>query len=92
LHGTFPHPPGYPYKRAFYRYKARIDNILIAKYYEVMPKKQKVITVQEAGRRGGKARAERHSREQLKEWAKLGGWPKGRSRKTKPVSKKRGKQ
>lgn len=39
------------------------------------------MTVAEAGRRGGKARARKHTPEQLREWAKLGGWPKGRPRK-----------
>ena len=42
---------------------------------------KKPITVAEAGRKGGKARAAKHSKEQLREWAKLGGWPKGRPRK-----------
>lgn len=42
------------------------------------------MTVVEAGRKGGKARAKNHSMEQLSEWARKGGWPKGRSRKPKP--------
>ena len=42
---------------------------------------KKPITVAEAGRRGGKARAKKHSPEQLREWARMGGWPKGRPRK-----------
>jgi hypothetical protein len=33
------------------------------------------------GRKGGKARAKRHSKEQLSEWAKLGGRPKGSGKK-----------
>jgi len=52
----------------------------------------KPITVQEAGRRGGKARAKKYSTEQLSEWAKLGGWPKGRPRKKRLGTQKRGKQ
>ncbi|MGD0014171.1 MAG: hypothetical protein ABSD56_07075 [Bryobacteraceae bacterium] len=44
-------------------------------------KTAKALTVGEAGRRGGKARAAKYSAEQLSEWAKLGGWPKGRPRK-----------
>jgi hypothetical protein len=47
-----------------------------------MAKKKKPITVAEAGRRGGKARADKYSAEQLREWSRLGGWPKGRPRKT----------
>lgn len=39
------------------------------------------MTVAEAGRRGGAARARKYSREQLREWARKGGWPKGRPRK-----------
>ncbi len=39
------------------------------------------MTVAEAGRRGGKARAEKYPADQLREWARLGGWPKGRPRK-----------
>jgi len=55
--------------------------ILDVKYTHGVRRKPKPITVAEAGRRGGKARAERHSHEQLSAWAKLGGWPKGRPRK-----------
>jgi hypothetical protein len=44
-------------------------------------KKKPPITVAEAGRRGGKARAKKHPPEQLRVWARLGGWPKGRPRK-----------
>jgi hypothetical protein len=51
-----------------------------------MAKKTKAMTVAEAGRRGGKARAKKYSRQQLIEWAKLGGWPKGRPRKSKGES------
>jgi len=46
-----------------------------------MPKTRKPITVAEAGRKGGKARAKQHTHEQLSEWASKGGWPKGRPRK-----------
>jgi len=46
-----------------------------------MAKKREPMTVAEAGRRGGKARAKKYSREQLTAWAKKGGWPKGRPRK-----------
>jgi hypothetical protein len=35
-------------------------------------RKDKPISVAEAGRRGGKARAKKYSREQLIEWAKFG--------------------
>jgi hypothetical protein len=52
----------------------------------------KSLTVEEAGRRGGKARAEKYSTQQLREWAKLGGWPKGRPRKKKRGMRKRGKK
>jgi len=64
-----------------------LDIILSVKYYWDMAKKKKPVTVAEAGRRGGKARAKKHSREQLRAWAKLGGWPKGRPRKTDTVKK-----
>lgn len=57
-----------------------------------MPDKRKPLTVQDAGRRGGKARAKRYSPEQLRVWAKLGGWPKGRPRKKKRDTRKRGKR
>ena len=56
-----------------------------------MPDKPKPLTVQEAGRRGGKARAKKYPPEKLREWAKLGGWPKGRPRKKKRGARKRGK-
>jgi len=46
-----------------------------------MTRKAKPMTVAEAGRKGGKARAKKYSRKQLREWARLGGWPKGRPRK-----------
>ena len=46
--------------------------------------KPKPMTVAEAGRKGGKARAAKYSKEQLAEWGSKGGWPKGRSRKPKP--------
>jgi len=35
----------------------------------------------ETGAEGGKARAERHSKEQLSEWGKKGGRPKGSGKK-----------
>jgi general stress protein YciG len=41
----------------------------------------------ETGAQGGKARAERHSKEQLAEWGKKGGRPKG-SGKDKPKGEK----
>jgi hypothetical protein len=47
------------------------------------------MTVQEAGKRGGKARAAKYSPEELSAWGTLGGWPKGRSRK--PATEKRKK-
>ena len=46
-----------------------------------MASKNKPMTVAEAGRLGGEVRAKRYSRKQLSEWARLGGWPKGRPRK-----------
>ena len=48
-----------------------------------MPNKPKPITVAEAGHRGGTARAKKYTHEQLSEWSKKGGWPKGRPRKPK---------
>jgi len=54
-----------------------------------MAKKQQPMTVAEAGRRGGKARAKKHSREQLSKWASLGGWPKGRPRKPGKTNKEK---
>ena len=57
------------------------DPILTAKYNGAMAKMNKPLTVAEAGSRGGKARAEKHSPEQLREWARKGGWPKGKPRK-----------
>ncbi len=33
------------------------------------------MTVADAGRRGGKARAKRYPKEQLRKWARLGGRP-----------------
>jgi hypothetical protein len=57
-----------------------------------MQDRRKLLTVQDAGRRGGKARAKKYSPEQLREWAKLGGWPKGRPRKKKKRrTRKRGR-
>ena len=58
-----------------------VDNILTVKYNQDMRKRQEPITVTEAGKRGGKARAKKYPRQQLQEWARLGGWPKGRPRK-----------
>jgi len=39
------------------------------------------------GAMGGKARANKHSKEQLSEWAKLGGRPKGSGKKQKSTKK-----
>ena len=36
--------------------------------------------LREAASKGGKERAKRHSKAELTEWAKKGGWPKGRPR------------
>ena len=36
---------------------------------------------QKTGSKGGKARAERHSKQQLREWGKKGGRPKGSGKK-----------
>ena len=52
---------------------------------------KKPITVADAGRKGGRARAKKYSPEQLSEWAKLGGWPKGRPRKPMAANKGRKK-
>jgi hypothetical protein len=76
---------------AFYTGCIRLDNILSVKYYFVMPDERKPLTVQDAGRRGGKARAKKYPPEQLRKWAKLGGWPKGRPRKKKRQTERRGK-
>lgn len=54
-----------------------------------MAKKNKPMTVAEAGRRGGKARAKKYSRQQMSEWASKGGWPKGRPRKTGQAKRER---
>jgi hypothetical protein len=43
----------------------------------------------ETGAMGGKARAKKHSKKQLSEWAKLGGRPKGSGKKK--AAKKGGK-
>ena len=51
-------------------------------------KSKKPMTVAEAGRRGGQARAAKHSKEEIRNWSKLGGWPKGRPRKPKPEGDK----
>jgi hypothetical protein len=40
-----------------------------------------------SGAMGGKARAKKHSHEQLSEWAKLGGRPKGSGKKRKATKK-----
>jgi hypothetical protein len=62
-------------------------------YTPRMGEKTKPLTVQEAGKRGGKARAKKYPKEKLQEWARLGGWPKGRPRKPKAVNTgKRGKR
>jgi hypothetical protein len=62
--------------------QSAVDTILSAMYNSDMPEKRKPMTVAEAGRRGGAARAKKHSAEQLSEWGSLGGWPKGRPRKS----------
>lgn len=68
-----------------------LDNKLNVKYYQCMTKKPKPMTVAEAGRKGGKARAKKYPPEQLSEWASKGGWPKGRPRKPKQGKKGRNK-
>ena len=50
--------------------------------------RKKPMTVSEAGRRGGRAQKAKYTREQLSEWGKLGGWPKGRPRKPKGRGKR----
>jgi hypothetical protein len=52
--------------------------------------KKKPLTVEEAGRRGGNARAARHSKEELRAWAKLGGRPKGTGKKISEDKDKKG--
>ena len=47
----------------------------------------KPMTVAEMASLGGKARAEKYSKEQLSKWAKKGGWPKGRPRKAQHETK-----
>jgi hypothetical protein len=42
---------------------------------------------QKTGAEGGKARAEKHSKKQLSEWAKLGGRPKGSGKNQKQAQK-----
>jgi hypothetical protein len=46
---------------------------------------------QKTGAEGGKARAKKHSKKQLSEWAKLGGRPKGSGTKQTKKTKKGGK-
>jgi hypothetical protein len=46
---------------------------------------------QRTGAEGGKARAKKHSKKQLSEWAKLGGRPKGSGTKL-TQARKKGKQ
>jgi hypothetical protein len=58
-----------------------LTDILDGKYNLIMTKKKKPITVAEAGRRGGISRAKKYPADQLRKWASLGGWPKGRPRK-----------
>lgn len=48
-----------------------------------MGKKKKPMTVQEMASLGGKARAAKYPKQKLQEWARKGGWPKGRPRKPK---------
>jgi hypothetical protein len=48
-----------------------------------MTVKRKTVTVQEAGRRGGKARAKKYDKATLSRWAKKGGRPKGSGKKEK---------
>jgi len=67
-----------------------VDSILSAKYSQRMSrtkKSKKPLSVAEAGRRGGQARAAKHSKEEIRNWAQLGGWPKGRPRKPTPKAK-----
>jgi general stress protein YciG len=40
-----------------------------------MPKNSKPMTVAEAGKKGGRARAKKYSHEQLSMWARKGGRP-----------------
>ncbi len=67
--------------------------ILACRYSDNMAKKKsarkKPMTVAEMASLGGKARAAKHTKEQLSEWAKKGGWPKGRPRKPKPEIKEK---
>lgn len=45
---------------------------------------------QQTGAIGGKSRARRYSKEQLSEWAKLGGRPKGSGKKQKAKERRNG--
>lgn len=45
---------------------------------------------QQTGAEGGKARAKKHSKEQLSKWAKLGGRPKGSGKKQARKTAKKG--
>jgi hypothetical protein len=57
-----------------------------------MAKRKKPMTVAEMASMGGKARAKKYPKEKLQEWARKGGWPKGRPRKKgKPEETKGGK-
>jgi hypothetical protein len=53
--------------------------------------KEVVKFFQKTGAEGGKARAKKHSKKQLSEWAKLGGRPKGSGTKQTKKTKKGGK-
>ena len=46
-----------------------------------MAKRKKPMTVSEMASMGGKARAKKYPKKKLQEWARKGGWPKGRPRK-----------
>jgi hypothetical protein len=67
-----------------------LDKYLASSIMQAMTKREKPVTVAEAGRRGGKARAKKYPAEQLREWGRLGGWPKGRPRRPKKLEEKRG--
>ena len=45
-----------------------------------MPKKRE-LTISEVARMGGRATVKKYGRKQLREWGRLGGYPKGRPRK-----------
>jgi len=52
---------------------------------------KKELTASEMGKKGNRAMKQSTTPEQRKAWAKKGGWPKGRSRKSNDLEKVRSK-